>query len=112
MMMDHPSTHHHPSNYPSIGDRGVEPPDRARAWRGWNGADVGPVVDPDAKDERRARSKDGGGMRGYANGWPSESSSPPFSEGWVLYLFIDGRRPGPSGRHRPGVGARMNGTLV
>ena len=83
----------HPSSVQlSIGDRGVEPPDRARAWRGWNGADVGPVVDPDAKDERRARSNGWGGMRGYANGWPSESS-PPFSEGWVLYLFIDGRRP-------------------
>ena len=99
---DGSSVHPSSSVQLSIGDRGVEPPDRARAWRGWNGADVGPVVDPDAKDERRARSKDGGGMRGYANGWPSESS-PPFSEGWVLYLFIDGRRPiraSSSGRRR------------
>jgi len=107
---DGSSVHPSSSVQLSIGDRGVEPPDRARAWRGWNGADVGPVVDPDAKDERRARSNGGGGMRGYANGWPSESG-PPFSEGWVLYLFIDGR-PGPSGRRRPGVGARMNETLA
>ena len=90
----------HPSSVQlSIGDRGVEPPDRARAWRGWNGADVGPVVDPDAKDERRARSWRGRGMRGYANGWPSESDPHPSRRaGCFICLSTD---DGPSGRRRP-----------
>lgn len=99
----------HPSSVQlSIGDRGVEPPDRARAWRGWNGADVGPVVDPDAKDERRARSNGGRDARIRERVAIREQ---PTLLGGLGALSVYRRTTA-----HPGVvvlvGARMNGTLA
>ena len=90
----------HPSSVQlSIGDRGVEPPDPARAWGGWNGADVGPVVDPDAKDERRARSNGGGaGCADTRTGGHQRAAHPSRRAGCFICLSTD---DGPSGRHRP-----------